>query len=353
MIFMRKSRVEIACGMFAIIMVISVIASCLILSGNGQYVPKINDYSSYEIAVYPPSTDFTYPLANYSLVRSSGNIGLFDRVGLAHFESGIEFYEGLTNITHTDIYGRLDIHETPSTVLEYEAYETNTLKFDMTIGTGAIKKGSSVVVGSENAGGVFVMLGGATSTINGQEVQFNTPANSKVIFRTDTSQDNVIGSAVAEDRIAAEMYLLDAGWTIGEDVVSFDNTQMYTVAASEDVVEVQVTGDSLGKAVVIHVTEPYLAYGSVEDISVKLDGESVVLGAGMSETLWAVGEESTYFATKTADGFDIVVYMPQNSDSVISITAAETPLGVDGMVTLLAAIGIVGVAVVALIKTND
>jgi hypothetical protein len=64
MIFMRKSRVEIACGMFAIIMVISVIASCLILSGNGQYVPKINDYSSYEIAVYPPSTDFTYPLAN-------------------------------------------------------------------------------------------------------------------------------------------------------------------------------------------------------------------------------------------------------------------------------------------------
>jgi hypothetical protein len=198
-----------------------------------------------------------------------------------------------------------------------------------------------------------VMLGGATSTINGQEVQFNTPANSKVIFRTDTSQDNVIGSAVAEDRIAAEMYLLDAGWTIGEDVVSFDNTQMYTVAASEDVVEVQVTGDSLGKAVVIHVTEPYLAYGSVEDISVKLDGESVVLGAGMSETLWAVGEESTYFATKTADGFDIVVYMPQNSDSVISITAAETPLGVDGMVTLLAAIGIVGVAVVALIKTND
>ncbi|MDO9537817.1 MAG: hypothetical protein Q7J68_05825, partial [Thermoplasmata archaeon] len=215
-----------------------------------------------------------------------------------------------------------------------------------------IKKGASVIVGSEDAGGVFVMLDGATATINGQDVLFTMPVDSKVVFRTDTSQDNVIGSAIAEDRVAAEMYLLDAGWTIGEDVVSFDDTGMYTIAASEDVVEVQVTGNSVEKAVVIHVAETYLTYNSADDIMLKLDGEKINLGAGMSETLWNTGEKASYFATRTADGFDVVVYIPQNADSVITISGAEQDFGVDGLVTLLAAIGIVGVAVVALIKTE-
>jgi len=333
---MRKTGTEMKSGMFAMIIVFSVIFSVLLFSSSGQYVPRESDYSSYELAVDPPASDYLYPLANYSLVRSGITIGLFDRVGLASFESGIEFV-GETRVEHTDQFGRFDIHEVPSTFLQYEAYESNSMKFELADGTGAIKKGSAVVVGSEDASGVFVMSGGASAEISGQDVIFNMPADSSVIFRADTPDDMLIGSAAAEDRISAEMYLLDGGWAIGEDVISFDGASMYTVAASEKVVDVQVTGNSAGRAVVIHAGESYLKYGSVDDIHVLLDGKKVSLGDGMSETLWNAGEEPVYYASSTGEGYDIVVYLPQNIDGVISVTGPEADLGVDGAVTLLAA----------------
>jgi hypothetical protein len=350
---MRKTRVELSYGLFATIILITAFISCLILSGTSQYVPRSSDYSTYDFAVNPPMPDFYYPLANYTLVRSGTSIGLFNRIGLEKFESGIEFSEGLTNITHIDDFGILGIHETPTAVIRYSATQQNTMKFELVEGTGAIKRGSSVVVGSEKASGIFLLQGDSIASISGQDVLFNIPAGSGVIFRTDTGLDNPVGNAVAGGRVSAEMYLLDAGWTIAEDIVSYDNTWLYTVTASEELVEVQVSGESAaGKAVVIHVTEPYLKYSSADDLVVKLDDKLVKIGAGMTETLWEDGQESRYFAVKTAEGFDVVVYMPENSDSVITITTAEADFGVDGIITLLAAIGIVAVAVVALIKTD-
>jgi len=350
---MRKTRRRLARGFVAIITLVSLAVSVIILTGSGQYVPRINEYSSYEIAVHPPSADYIYPLANYSLVRGSETVGLFSRVGFQHFESGIEF-EGVTTISHTDQYGVLHIHEMPSTVIEYSALDANSMKFELTGGTGAIKKGSAVMVGSEDASGVMVMAGGATASITNQDVVFAMPAGSTVIFRADTPLDPAVGSAVADGLVSAEMYILNSGgeWEVGWDTVSFDSTDMWTVAASEEKVDVQVLGDSAQKAVVLHVSDSYLDYGSVDDLRVTLDGEKVSLGAGMSETLWGTGDEASYFASKTDQGYDVVVYIPQNADSVISIAGPEPELGVDGLVTLLAAIGIVGVAVVALIKTD-
>jgi len=351
---MRKTRVEVSCGLFAIIILISASVSCVLFTGTGQYVPRSSDYSTYEIAVNPPMPDLYYPLANYTLVRSGASIGIFERIGLEKFEPGIEFYEGLTNITHTDQYGVLDVREMPTTVIQYSAAEANAMKFEMADGTGAIKKGSSVVVGSEKASGIFVMRGNASATISGQDVLFNLPSGSGVIFRTDTGPDNPVGNAVAEGRVSAEMYILDTGgWTAGEDIVSYGDTWLYTVTASEEIIEVQVAGDSAaGKAVVIHVTDSYLKHLSADEIVVMLDDNNVKSGEGMTETLWETGAEARYYAVKTAEGFDIVVYMPENSDSVITISASMTDFGIDGIITLLAAIGIVAVAVVALIKTE-
>lgn len=351
MIVMRKPRVELKCGMFAMIIGLSLVISVLILSSSGEYVPESNEYSSYEISLNPPTADYIYPLANYSLVRSGVTISLFDRIGLEFYEPGIEFV-GDTKLNHADQYGQLDIHKVPSTFLQYSAFGPNSMKFELNGDTGAIKKGSAVVVGSEDASGVFVMSGGATASIGEQEVIFTMPANSTVIFRADTPDDLTIGSAVAEDQVAAEMYLFDGGYVIGEDVISFQDVNMYTVAASEETVKVQVAGESTGRAVVIHVSEEYLTYGTADEIHVLLDGEKVSMGDGMAETLWSEGEEPSYFAAKTGTGYDVVVYLPENTDSVISITGPEAELGVDGLVTLLAAIGIVGVAVVALLKTE-
>ena len=350
---MKKSRVKITCGLFATIILISALLSGLLLAGNGQYVPRSSDYSTYSVATNPPTLDFSYPLANYSLVRGGKTIGMFDRMGLASFESGINFTVGATLITHTDKYGRLDVHETPTTVIQYQATENNTLKFELAEGTGATRRGDSIVVGNPDASGVFLMLSDSAAAISGQDLLFTMPPGSRVIFRADTGLDNVIGTAVADGRVAAEMYLLDGGYTVNEDVVSYGDTWMYTVAPTEKLVEVQLTGDPAGRAVVLHVNEPYLDYSSADDLAVKLDGRNLKSGAGMAETLWETGQDARYFAAKTAGGFDIVIYIPQGADgSVITITAAEADFGIDGIITLLAAIGIVAVAVVALIKSE-
>lgn len=348
---MKRLRVESVCGLVVIVIVISLGLSALIFT-SGQYVPKISDYSEYELAVYPPVSDYVYPLANYSLVRSGTTIELFDRVGVESFESGIEFYEGVTNISHNDSFGYFEIHETPSTVVEFEAYQDNGMRFEMAEGTGAIRSGDAIIVGSQDASGEFVMIGATTARIGDGEVLFDIPAGSRVIFRADPNQDYAIGAAIAGGQVAAEMYLYDAGWAVGEDVVSFDDVELYTVTPGEEVVQIQAVGSVFKKAVVLHISQPYLDYDSVDEIMVHLDGEEITLGMGMTETLTESGDEAMYYASKTDAGFDVVVYIPEYSDSVITIANVEAEFGIDGLATLLAAIGIVGVAVVALIKTD-
>ncbi len=348
---MRKSRVELTCGLVVIIIALSLGLSAFMFT-SGQYVPRTNDYSDYEIAVHPPISDYVYPLANYSLVRSGTVIELFDRVGVEDFESGIEFYEGIRSISHTDSFGYFEIHETPSTVVEFEAYQDNSMRFELAEGTGAIRSGDAIIVGSQDASGEFVMIGATTATIGQGEVLFDIPTGSKIIFRADQDQDYAIGGAVAGGHVAAEMYLTDAGGVIGEDVVSFDQVELYTVTAGIEVVQVQAVGTAINKAIALHIDQPYLDYDSVDDIVVHLDGQEIILGMGMAETLTESGEEAVYYASQTDAGFDIVVYIPEYSDSVITIANVETDIGIDGFATLLAAIGIVGVAVVALIKTD-
>jgi len=351
MIFMRKSRVELACGLVVTFIVFSLSLTAFV-STSGQYLPVTCEYSEYEIAVYPPASDYVYPLANYSLVRSGSVIELFDRVGVAEFESGIEFYEGVTNISHSDEFGYFEIHETPSTVVEFEAYQDNSMIFELAEETGAIRSGDAIIVGSQDASGEFVIQGAATASIGDGDVLFNVPAGSRVIFRADTIQDYAVGTAVANGHVAAEMYLTNASWTIGEDLVSFDDVKLETVTASDEVVQVQAIGTANKKAVVLHISQPYLDYDSADEIVVHLDGEEITLGMGMTETLTETGEEAVYYTAKTDAGFDVVVYIPEYSDSVITIASVETDIGVDGLATLLAAIGIVGVAVVALIKID-
>ncbi|MCK5398118.1 MAG: hypothetical protein KAJ33_07715, partial [Thermoplasmata archaeon] len=197
---MRKSRVELTCGLIVIIIAFTLALSGFVIT-RAQYTPHTNDYSVYELSIHPPTGDYYYPLANYSIVRNENTIDLFDRVGIADFESGIEFYEGVTNISHKDEFGLLEIHETPSTVVEFEAFQDNGMRFQLADDTGAIRIGDAIIVGSQDASGEFVMLGAATATIGDGEVLFNIPAGSGVIFRTDPSNDYAIGSAVADGRV--------------------------------------------------------------------------------------------------------------------------------------------------------
>ncbi len=350
-----KDRMVTIAGFLLIVIISFSIALAGWWCGSAQFVEHSSDYSIYEVSENPPQDTYFYPLANYTLVHNGNMIEMFVKLGVEEFEPGIAFVTTETGISHIDSYARLEIHEFPTTVVEFEAVQNNGLQIILAEGTGAIKSGDAVIVGNEDASGEFVVRGDVTATIDGSEVIFDVPAGASVIYRSDISRDRTIGSAVAGGRVAAEMFLGDDGGWVVEDVVSFDNVQMSAVAASEELVDTQVSGTvSTGKTVVLHISDSYLDYDSEEDIAVELDDKKVKKGNGMTETLWETGDVPMYYALKTSSGFDIVVYIPQDqlSDNVITIRSAEQDIGPDGLVTLMAAIGIVGVAVLALVKRD-
>lgn len=328
------------------------------LFGNGlaQYIPRDNDYSTYEYSVNPIlENNYYYPLANYVVDRNGNLVSVFERIGVAEFESGVfdDNPTGIIGISHEDSFCNLAVHETLTTIVEFQANQDNSLMFELSAGTGAIWSGDALNIGNEDMSGVFVFQGEVAASINGDNVIFDVPADARVIFRADPSWDKTVGSAVAGGRVATEMYLTAVGDIVAEDAVAFDDVEIYALTASDREVEVIVSGElSTGKAIVIHVDDNYLDYDSAEDIAVQLDDRKVKLGKGMSETLWETGEKARYFAEKTANGFDVIVYIPQYSDQVLTIGSAERELGIDGLATLLAAIGIVGVAVLALIRKD-
>jgi hypothetical protein len=357
MVIMKDRKVALVCMLASIAVSLALVFSVLFSSTSAQYVPYTSEYSTYELNVDPPvgnggQIQYYYPLANFSLLRGDASVGVFERLGMENFEPGIEYQETSTMVTHTDNYSYLAVHKTLTTAVEVSAVQSNALKFELEAGTGAIRDGDAILVGSEDASGMFVFSGEVTAAVDNANVLFDMPAGSKVIFRADPSPDKTIGSAIAGGKVAGEFYLSDTGWGIVEDSVGFEDVGMSTLAASEELVQVEILGSlQAGKALVFHVADPYLSYGAPEDINVQLDGEAVKEGKGMSETLWE-NTEARYFAVKTQGGFDIVVYVPQISDNIITIKSAESDLGIDGMATLLAAIGIVGVAVLALIKKD-
>lgn len=335
----------------------AIISFALVSSGlfgvSAAPVPRESAYSTYDYDSDPiMQNDYYHPLANYAVVRNGNQVGIFESMGVAEFEGGIDFQFTSTMITHEDSYSYLAVHETQTTVVEFEAKEDNSLKFDLGADTGAIRSGNSIIIGNEDAGGVFVFPATVTPAIAGQEVTFDVPADSKVTFRADPSPDKTIGTAVAGERVAAEMYLGSQGDYLVEDVVSFDDVEMSTLAPSSKIVDVLLSGNAVRKSVILHIDDVYLHYDSAEDIAVSLDDEKVKQGEGMSETFWETSDEARYFALKTDNGFDVVVYIPQYQDYVITIASAERELGIDGMATMLAAIGIVGVAVLALLRKD-
>jgi hypothetical protein len=349
MVIMVKKRLIISA--FAVVTV-TLVASGMFFA-QGAPVPRESAYSTYVYDADPAlQNNFYYPLANYAVVRNGDPVSIFTSIGIAEFETGNDFLIDDTMITREDPYSYIAVHETMTTVVEFEAKSDNLIKFDLGGETGAIRSGNAILIGSEDASGVFVFPPNVEPAIYGQEVTFDVPANSGVIFRADPTPDKTVGSAVAGERIAAEMYLGSQGDYLVEDVVTFDNVDISALAASDKQVDVLLSGSTSGKAVIIHIDDVYLDYASVEDITVTLDDDRVKQGEDMSQTFWETGDEPRYFAVKTDNGFDVAVYVPQYQDYVINIGSAERDLGIDGMATMLAAIGIVGVAVLALIRKD-
>jgi len=316
-------------------------------------VPRSNRYSYYEVAVDPPNGDVMFPVINYSVSRNSAFVSLFDEIGLASFGSGIEYDENYTTFTHTDEYGSLIIHETPTAAIEFDAREENSLVLTLSRETGALKSGQAVLVGNEEVSGTFIMQGDVSASIIARTLTFTIRDSGRVIFRASPEGETAIPQAISEGRIGGEMFISDDGYNLLEDVVAFEDITMQTIAAEPEI-DLKVSGNlDKGSVVIIHVDKEILKFDSIEDMGIKVDGKYIQRGEGLSETLYEDGDGHIYFITENEFGYDVVIYLSHFLDHMITIGSAEQEIGIDGYATFLSAIAMVGIAAVALIYNRD
>ncbi len=335
-----------------------VISSLLLLFSSGiigqeEYMPRTNDYSYYEVAVDPPDGQIYYPIINYSVSRNSDFVSLFDEIGLENFGTTPDYLENFTTYSHDDEYGSLVIHESPTTAIEFDSESENSLEFTLSRETGALKSGNSIIVGNEDVSGTFIMQGDARANILGRTITFTLGDGGRVIFRASPDGEAVIGEAISDGKIGGEIFISSENGYLLEDIVTFEDLKMQTIAADPEV-DLKVSGDlDAGSVIVIHVDKDILGFDSIEDMGVQVDGEYISQGNGLSETLYEGGDGHVYFITENEYGYDVVIYLSHFSDHMITIGSAEQSIGIDGYATFLSALAMVGIAAVALIYNRD
>lgn len=350
---------------FVLCIVVIIVLSSIIFyfgectTGQDDYEPYTSQFSMYEMTVYPPiyngqGSEYSYPVINYMVSRDSTFVKLFEEIGIRNFESGIENQNAPTTVSHTDEYCSFIIHETPTTVIEFTAIQENSLKFILPEGTNALKTGSSVLIGNEQASGTFLIKGDVLVNIDGNNLVFDAPEGSSVIFRGNPQGEQVIGEAMSNNIIGGELFITNDGYQLVEDIVLFDDLTLSTISPAKDLIDLEIRGNlDYPKTVIAHVDREMLSFNTPEEIGIQIDGVYIERGEGLSETIFAQDENLKYYVTENSNGFDIIIYFPQISDHKITISGVEQPPGWDGFATLLSAVAIVGIAAAALFYNRD
>ena len=182
MVIMVKKRLTITA--------IAVLAIILVASGmffaQGAPVLRESIYLSYQYDNDPGQLGNYYlPLTDVSVVRDGNPVSIFTSIGVENYETdqGFQFPDSKTVGIHEDPYGYLAIHETMTSVVEFEAKADNSVRFHLGGDIGAIRSGNAILIGSEDASGVFVFPPAVDPSIMGQDIIFDVPADSKVTFR--------------------------------------------------------------------------------------------------------------------------------------------------------------------------
>lgn len=169
-------------------------------------------------------------------------------------------------------------------------------------GASATAEGDSrVVVTTENGQkGTFVVVGEGKVTVNDEgDVSAKLGQDGKLVFRAypegRSDDDKQQETLIAEGKAAAEVYVMQQGGETVTDTVSYaSDTTVKAKQSAEG--QVQVTVDRAtheGTVVITSVSEK--AVGSLDNVSVTVDGEAAVEVSSYSELQSAIGGDTSKF----------------------------------------------------------
>ncbi|MCT9095537.1 hypothetical protein [Haloarchaeobius sp. HME9146] len=190
---------------------------------------------------------------------------------------------------------------------------------------------SRVTVTTENGTkGSFIVAGDGRVTVDEEgNVTARLDEDARLVFRSAgeerSEEEEQTAQLIADGEAAAEVYVVQQGGEAVVDTVTYgSNTTVETKQTAENEVELTVERTAHdGKVVVTHVREE--AVGSVENLSVTVDGEAAAKASAFSELRAATdnGSTSKYMVQQTSSASaeaDAKVYVAVNHFSTRTVT---------------------------------
>ncbi|ELZ12240.1 hypothetical protein C479_05513 [Halovivax asiaticus JCM 14624] len=177
---------------------------------------------------------------------------------------------------------------------------------DLASDASASVEGDTVVVDSGEREGAFIVVGDGEVAVNEDgNVAADLSSDAKLVFRSYAEgerdeQAKAEEALIANGSAAAELAVEQRDGEIVSETVTYSE-ETTTEVSTETKNQVEVTIDrSVSEGTVVLTTVSEEAVGSVENLSVAVDGEAAAEASTMSELeAGAAGEEPRYMVTST------------------------------------------------------
>jgi len=197
----------------------------------------------------------------------------------------------------------------------------------------ASTEGDTVVVDSGERNGAFIVVGDGEVTVNDDgNVAADLSSDAKLVFRSYAEGDRDEQAKAEEELIAngsaaAELAVEQRDGELVSETVTYSE-ETTTEVSTETKNQVEVTIDrSVSEGTVVLTTVSEEAVGSLENLSVAVDGEAAAKASTMSELkAGAAGEEPRYMVTSTneAEGeATVAVAIDHFSDRTMTMSGED------------------------------
>ncbi|WP_408957399.1 PGF-CTERM sorting domain-containing protein [Natrinema sp. 74] len=237
----------------------------------------------------------------------------------------------------------LSAHDTQHGTLVVESGgESQYVKADLAAEAQASEAGDRVLVETDNRTGVFLVVGDGKVGITDGNVTADLGANATLAFRSYAEGERderakYQESLIAEGNAAVSVTAQQRNGKLVTDAVTYGQETSANVSQTAEN-KVNVTIDrAVHKGTVVMTTVSEEAVGSLENLSVRINGEAAVKASSKSELESAIGgDQSRYMVVQDAQAEgQATVYIAVNHFSTRTVTidggsGADSGAGDDG-----------------------
>lgn len=300
-------------------------------------------YANYTLDIDAPlEAGYAFIIRHYEV----GGALFFEKIGIEGFAATGEIEETETMVRYEDAALSLRVHNTPTAAFEIALKEGGRIYIAVAGGMGAIISGSGLILG----GGVLALVGNGTFTHVSNLVLLEMTAGSRLVFRHTPEGAAYVSESVAAGRILAEMFVSSREDLLLQSSIVFGE-------ASVEALRITNTSFSLsldkGEGVlVLNIDRGLIPALDTRTVLVSVGGQDAERADSAAEVLWNEGTTPKYYIFGDGEWLQVLVYTPPCAHPcIISITEQAAPIiGLDTVLSAVAAVLVVGVAAAALYK---